>query len=51
MRMLHTSNSNADLTTLENGDTEARSEIPITVFDVAGGLQAWSEMDDKFPVY
>nr|CDS31624.2 adenylyltransferase and sulfurtransferase [Hymenolepis microstoma] len=48
-RILKASDSTADLLAVENGDTG--TEIPITVKDVAGGLQAWSEMDDNFPIY
>ncbi|KAM7535527.1 hypothetical protein Aperf_G00000094260 [Anoplocephala perfoliata] len=51
IRILHASNSNADLNTPENGCTEGKCEIPVTVLDVAGGIQAWSEIDEEFPVY
>ncbi|VUZ53489.1 unnamed protein product [Hymenolepis diminuta] len=48
-RKLNTNDSSTDLSALENGNS--RTEVPIIVKDVAGGLQAWSEMDDEFPIY
>lgn len=48
-RILNTNDSSTDLSALENGDSQ--TEVPIIVKDLAGGLQAWSEIDDEFPIY
>ncbi|KAL5108611.1 Adenylyltransferase and sulfurtransferase MOCS3 [Taenia crassiceps] len=51
-RILPRSASSGDLTSLSNGDAKPVIPIKVSVRDVAGGLQSWSEhIDNDFPVY